>query len=165
MPGEDAGRQQVQGIALVADDDGVPRIVATLVADDVVDPVAEQVGGLALAFIAPLRADDHDGRHVTGPSRYRTKAPGRRHCGKCKRGKGLLQQEFTGTRLTRGLRRAEPRPEDATRRAPRRPPGWSPSGTPCSGQPRRPRRSRLRPKRARAATEGIPGLARAPTGQ
>src|SRR6516164_6361481 len=72
---QDAGRQQVQGIALVADDDGVPGIVATLVADDVVDPVAEQVGGLALAFIAPLRADDHDGRHVTGPFPSQNESP------------------------------------------------------------------------------------------
>ncbi len=74
-------REQVQRVAFVADDHGVPGVVAALIADDVVNPVAEQVGGLALAFIAPLRADDHDGGHVTGPSRNRTKAPCPRLCG------------------------------------------------------------------------------------
>ena len=53
----------MQRVALLADDDGVPGVVAALVPDDVVDAVAEQVGRLALALIAPLGAYDHDGGH------------------------------------------------------------------------------------------------------
>ena len=62
-----AGRQHVQGVALVTDDDRVAGVVAALVPDDVIDPVAEQVGGLALAFVAPLGADKHDGGHRRYP--------------------------------------------------------------------------------------------------
>ena len=61
---EDARRQQVQRILLAADDDGVPGVVAAVELDDVVDAAAEQVGRLALAFVAPLGPDDHDGRHL-----------------------------------------------------------------------------------------------------
>jgi len=64
-----AGRQQVQGVAVLAYDDGMPGVVAALVSHHVVDVVTQQVGGLALALVAPLRAHDHDGRHLTGPSR------------------------------------------------------------------------------------------------
>ena len=34
----------------------------------VVDPAAELVGGLALALVTPLGADDHDGGHRSPPS-------------------------------------------------------------------------------------------------
>ena len=61
--GEDAARQQVQRVLLVADDDGVAGVVAAVELDDVVDATGEQVGGLALSFIAPLGADDDSGRH------------------------------------------------------------------------------------------------------
>ena len=37
----------------------VTGVVATLIADHVVDPTTEQVGRLALALIAPLGADEH----------------------------------------------------------------------------------------------------------
>ena len=61
---QDAARQQVQGVLLVADDDRVAGVVAAVELDDVVDPAAEQVGRLALALVAPLGADDHDRGHV-----------------------------------------------------------------------------------------------------
>jgi hypothetical protein len=62
---QDAGGDQMQGVALaVRGDDGVPRVVAALVAHDVRDAPTEQVGGLALPLVAPLGADQHDSRHV-----------------------------------------------------------------------------------------------------
>lgn len=61
--GEDAARQQVQRVLLVADDDRVARVVAAVELHDVVDAAGEEVGGLALPFVAPLGADDDDGRH------------------------------------------------------------------------------------------------------
>jgi hypothetical protein len=63
--GEDAGGDEVQREVLaVRKNHGVPGVVTTLVADDPLDAVAEQVGGLALTFVAPLGTDQHDGRHV-----------------------------------------------------------------------------------------------------
>ena len=61
--GQHAGRQQMQRVALFADHDRVPGVVAALVPDHVVDAVAEQVRRLALALIAPLGANNHDGGH------------------------------------------------------------------------------------------------------
>ena len=71
------GRQQVQGVALVADDDRVAGVVPALVPDHVVDAVPEQVGGLALALIAPLSPDNHDGGHAVFPSASHAEAPAR----------------------------------------------------------------------------------------
>ena len=57
--GERAGRHQVQRVLLtVRGDHRVAGVVAAGVPHDVVDPASEQVGHLALAFIAPLGADD-----------------------------------------------------------------------------------------------------------
>ncbi len=64
---EHAGRQQVQSVALVPDDDGVPGVVATLVPDDVVGAITEQVGGLALSLVSPLCPYQDDGGHKTSP--------------------------------------------------------------------------------------------------
>ena len=66
--GEDAARQQVQGVLLVADDDRVPGVVAAVELDDVVDAAGEEVGRLAFSLVAPLGSDDDDGRHG-GPFR------------------------------------------------------------------------------------------------
>ena len=65
---EDAARQQVHGVLLAVDHDGVAGVVAAVEPDAVVDLVAEQVGGLALTLVAPLGADEHDGRHGVGLS-------------------------------------------------------------------------------------------------
>ena len=62
---EDARRQQVQRVLLAVDDDGVPGVVAAVELDDGVDPAAEQVGRLALAFVAPLGADQNDRGHAS----------------------------------------------------------------------------------------------------
>ncbi len=55
--------QQVQGVLLAVDDDGVAGVVAPVELHDVVDAAAQQVGRLALAFVAPLGSDQHDRRH------------------------------------------------------------------------------------------------------
>src|SRR5699024_3543905 len=72
--GQDARRQQVERILLVADDHRVTSVVTTLVAHYVVHLVADQVGRLALAFIAPLGAHARDRRHWSLPFRS---TPGR----------------------------------------------------------------------------------------
>ena len=60
---QDAAGHEVQLEDLVADDDGVAGVVATLVAHDHVDRLREQVHGLALALVSPLQADDDAGWH------------------------------------------------------------------------------------------------------
>ena len=60
---QDPGRQQVQRVLLTVDDDRVPGVVAAVELDHRVDPAAEQVGRLALAFVAPLGADENDRGH------------------------------------------------------------------------------------------------------
>src|SRR5712692_11225542 len=56
----DSGRQQMQHERSVADLDRMPGVVAALVADYDVEALGEQIDNLALAFIAPLGADDRD---------------------------------------------------------------------------------------------------------
>ena len=70
-PQNSAG-DQLQNIAIAADDDGVPGIVATGYARDVFERTGEIVDDLALAFIAPLRANHHDRIHFWPFSHGRT---------------------------------------------------------------------------------------------
>ena len=59
-------RHQLQRVALVADDDGVAGVVATLVAHDVGVLLGQQVDDLGFALIAPLGSnDDGDGHGET----------------------------------------------------------------------------------------------------
>ena len=44
--------------------DGVPCVVSALETDDVVEVVGDQVGDLALTFVAPLGADEDDAGHM-----------------------------------------------------------------------------------------------------
>ena len=67
-----ARRAELELHGLVAHDDGVAGVVAALVADDDGDVLGEEVGGLALALVAPLEADDHGRRHQRSPD---TKEP------------------------------------------------------------------------------------------
>lgn len=60
---QDAGRDEVQNGFLALDLDGVPGVVAALKADNDLAPGAEHVHNLALALVAPLRADDDRVRH------------------------------------------------------------------------------------------------------
>ena len=60
---EDPGRDVVELERLAADDDRVARVRAALVAADEFGALGEQVDDLALALVAPLRADDHGGGH------------------------------------------------------------------------------------------------------
>ena len=62
--GEDAAGEQMEGELLVADDNGVPSVVAALVAHDVVDAPPEEIGRLALALIAPLGTEENYCWHV-----------------------------------------------------------------------------------------------------
>ena len=64
----DPARQQRQLVGLVADDEGVAGIVAALEAHDHVGAAGEPVDDLALALVAPLRADDGDVAHDFCPA-------------------------------------------------------------------------------------------------
>ena len=68
---EDAGGKQVQRVLLVADDDGVPGVVAAVELHDPVGALTEEVGRLAFALVPPLHSDDDDAWHGLLP-RYRT---------------------------------------------------------------------------------------------
>ena len=137
--GQHAGRQHVQGVAFLADDDRVAGVVPALVPDHVVHAVAEQVGRLALALVAPLGADQHDGGHCGSlrqarrPARPRTyEAPAQR-----KRGRGscvlrlpakLRVKPLTRTPRRRALhaRTCAPTPGSPRLRCPPRPPARAP---------------------------------------
>ena len=75
VPVEHTAGDQVQLERGVADDDRVPGVVAALVAHDVGHLVGQQVGGLALALVTPLRSDDDDGRHPTSSTSWRSLPP------------------------------------------------------------------------------------------
>jgi hypothetical protein len=64
---DDARGQQAELEGAVADDQGVPGIVAALEAHDDVGPLAEPVDDLALALVPPLGADHRDISHELGP--------------------------------------------------------------------------------------------------
>jgi hypothetical protein len=57
----------VQRILLVAHDDRVAGVVAAVELHDEVDLLAEQIGCLAFALIAPLGAEQRDRRHRSRP--------------------------------------------------------------------------------------------------
>lgn len=54
----------MQNEALVADDDGVAGIRAALITRDAIRALAEAINNFALAFIAPLGADDDLNGHI-----------------------------------------------------------------------------------------------------
>src|SRR5258708_7823268 len=60
---QNSRRDQVQNVFRPAMDDGVPGVVPALAADDDVRLRGENVDDLALAFIAPLRANQNGVRH------------------------------------------------------------------------------------------------------
>ena len=60
---EDTARHKVKFERVFANDDGVPCVVATLVAHNRRNLLGEEVGRLPLPFVAPLETDDHAGRH------------------------------------------------------------------------------------------------------
>ena len=62
-----AGRDEVELEHLFAEHDRVAGVVAALIADYGLDVLRERVGRLALAFVAPLQADDHCGGHLVLP--------------------------------------------------------------------------------------------------
>ena len=64
---EDSGGNQVQHIVLVADFDGVPRVVAALEADHHIHIARQNVDELAFPFVAPLGSDQNVNRHIFPP--------------------------------------------------------------------------------------------------
>ncbi len=133
---EDPARHQVQLEHLVAAHDCVAGVVAALEAHDRIGTLGEHVGDLALPFVAPLGADDHDSRHrpqcTAGPGCPR---PGRRASDRARHDRvGLLA--CAGTRSSTAAT-----PASAAAR--------SSSSSPAStAPPRDGRRSRLRLRRA-----------------
>ena len=63
----DARWKQRQLVDLAIDDQRMAGIVAALEADDDIGPLRQPVDDLALAFVAPLRADDHHIGHSNFP--------------------------------------------------------------------------------------------------
>ena len=70
---QNATRDQMQHIFFPGDDDGVPRVVATLRADDEVRLLGEEINDFAFAFVAPLGADQDRVGHVFGVCSLRFK--------------------------------------------------------------------------------------------
>ena len=58
------GGQELQLVFFTADHDGVPGVIAAVRLDYVVNFPAEDIGSLALAFVAPLGADNDDRCHL-----------------------------------------------------------------------------------------------------
>ena len=61
---KNTARNQLQHIAVLADDDRVPRVVAARDTRDVVKRSCKVVDHLAFAFVAPLRAHHHHRFHA-----------------------------------------------------------------------------------------------------
>ena len=59
-----AGRQQRKLVGHAVDDERVAGVMTALEANDDVGLLRQPIDDLAFAFVAPLRADDHDVRHV-----------------------------------------------------------------------------------------------------
>src|SRR5262249_11356165 len=55
---EDADWEEVGGVFFVADADGVAGVGAAAVADDDIGLLGQKIDDFALAFIAPLKAED-----------------------------------------------------------------------------------------------------------
>jgi hypothetical protein len=64
---QDSGREQVEGVLLVAHDYRVAGVVAALVAHHIVDGTTEQVRRLSLAFVTPLSTEQHKCGHARTP--------------------------------------------------------------------------------------------------
>ena len=62
---EDPARHQLKGEGLPVHDDGVAGVVATLIADDQLHLLGQEIGQLALALITPLGPDDDGCRHAS----------------------------------------------------------------------------------------------------
>ena len=58
-----AQQYNVPVIFLTANDDGVAGVVAAVRFHNIIDLATEDIGSLALAFVAPLGADDDDRSH------------------------------------------------------------------------------------------------------
>ena len=65
FPGtQNAARNQLENVLLLADEDRVPRVVSALVARHDVEPIREQIDDFSLALVAPLGAEDDHVSHL-----------------------------------------------------------------------------------------------------
>jgi len=67
----DPRREERELVGLVADDERMTGIVAALEAHDHVRPARQPIDDLALALVAPLRANDRDVAHALLPTTVR----------------------------------------------------------------------------------------------
>src|SRR5262249_32364764 len=94
---EDTARHETNDELLVSDDERVTRVRTSAVAHDHIRALGEDVDDLAFALVAPLRAYDHDRRHLYAPA---FKAPLQRRTGA--RPRSRLGQNDPGRSLPRG---------------------------------------------------------------
>jgi hypothetical protein len=98
--------QERQLVGLAVDDERVARVVAALKAHHDVGPLAQPVDDLALALVAPLRADDRYVRHAVSVPR-RSARDYARPCARRKPRTGESRRRVQG--LVTGPRQASPR--------------------------------------------------------
>ena len=110
LPLDDPGGDGPDLVRLVLDDDRVARVGTTLITADEVGFRGEEVDDLALALVAPLRADDHGRRHGRSVSaRSVAHAVGGAHgCAACRPRPGA--DAPSSRRVTELRRRARQRP-------------------------------------------------------
>ena len=81
---EHTRRRQLELEDLVAAHDGVPGVVAALVAHDHGGLLGQEIGRLALALVAPLQPDDHRSRHQRLVPRIRSRGRPDRGAGRAR---------------------------------------------------------------------------------
>ena len=98
LAGDDPRRDLADLVRLAVDDDRVPRVRPALVAADEVGVLGEQVDDLALPLVAPLRTDDHGGRHesILQRQRRRRVTPIRSHGFARRRGRRYDDRKYFG---------------------------------------------------------------------
>ena len=61
---ENAAGQEMEGELLITNNYGVTRVVAALIADDVINTTSKEIGSFSFTFVSPLGAEQNDRRHV-----------------------------------------------------------------------------------------------------
>ncbi len=77
---KNAAGDQLQDVLLLADEDGVAGVVAALIARDDVEALGEEVDDLALAFVAPLGAENDDVFHCAQTPYFSVQRDGNVSC-------------------------------------------------------------------------------------
>ena len=66
--GQNTGGEQVEGILLIANNDGVAGVVSAVELHNVIDTFSKKVGSFTLTFVAPLGTNQNDCWHDDIPS-------------------------------------------------------------------------------------------------